>query len=202
MTDLIKIQAATAAELLQYVDISEEASGYVIPDTAPEISINQLMEAGFFADAVKLLALGLPKRESVWWACLCARDIHGPQTDEDNTGALVAAESWVKSPTEERRLNCKGYAEKTRYKTPASWAATAAAWSHGSLSDPGEPAIEPPAHLYAHAVAGSVTLAAVLSNPVNAEKSFQRFLQQGLDLARGGNGKTAARATENQLVES
>src|SRR5690606_2912055 len=127
--------------------------------------------------------LGLPKRESVWWACLCARDIHGPQVDEDNTSALVAAESWVKSPSEERRLNCKLYGEKTRYKTPASWAATAAAWSHGSLSGPGEPTIEPPAHLYAHAVAGSVTLAAVLSNPVNAEKPFQRFLQQGLDLA-------------------
>ncbi|HEY8570567.1 DUF6931 family protein [Microbulbifer sp.] len=201
MTDLVKVHATTAKELLQFVDISEEATDCLVPDTAPEVSINRLMDSGFFADAIKLLALGLPKRESVWWACLCAREIHSPQTDEDNGKALVAAENWVKNPTEERRLTCKKYAEKTKYKTPASWAATAASWSHGSLAGPEDPMIEPPAHLYAHAVAGSITLAAVVSNPVNPEKSFQRFLQQGLSLARGGNGKISSQDVASQLVE-
>lgn len=201
MTDLVKIQATTAKELLQFVDISEEASDCLVPDTAPEVSINRLMDAGFFADAIKILALGLPKRESVWWACLCARYIHSPPTDEDNSKALAAAESWVKSPNEERRLTCKEFGEKTKYKTPASWAATAAAWSHGSLAGPEDPVIEPPAHLYAHAVAGSITLAAVLANPVNPERSFQHFLQQGLSLARGGNGKVTGDNARYQLVE-
>jgi len=189
MTDLVKVQATTAKELLKNVEVSDEASNYLVPDTAPEVSINQLIQVGLFADAIKLLAHGLPKREAVWWACLCARDIHGPQTDENNCNALLAAESWVKNPTEERRNTCKLLGEATKFQTPASWAATAASWSHGSLAAEGEPVIEPPDHLYAHAVAGSVTLAAVLSDPVTPDKQFTRFLQRGLDLARGGNGK-------------
>lgn len=190
MTDLIKVQATTTAELLLDIEVSEEAEEHLVHDTAPEVSINHLIEAGLFADAIKLLALGLPKRESVWWACLCARALQNPQTDENNVKALAATESWVKNPNEERRQVCKELSERTKYKTPASWAATAATWCHGSLAAPGEPTIEPPDHLYAHAVAGSVTLAAVLSDPVNPDKLFMRYIQQGLSLARGGNGKS------------
>ena len=189
MTDLVKVQALTAAELLKNFEVSEEAEGHLVPDTAPEVSINRLMEAGLYPDAIKILAHGLPKREAVWWACLSARDVQNPQTDEDNVNALIAAESWVKKPAEDARLRCRELGEKTKHKTPASWAATAASWCHGSLAAEGEPVIEPPAHLYAHAVAGSVTLAAVLSDPVNPSKAFVRYLKQGLDLARGGNGR-------------
>ena len=189
MTDLVKVQATTAEELLRHIDVSQEAGDHLVPHTAPEVSINRLMDAGLYADAIKLLARGLPKREAVWWACLCARELQNPQTDEANVNALSAAESWVKNPSEDRRHTCKLLAEVTRYQTPASWAATAASWSHGSLAAEGEPVIEPPEHLYAHAVAGSVTLAAVMSDPVTPEKQFIRFLRGGLDLARGGNGK-------------
>lgn len=189
MTDLVKVRAITAAELLENIDVSDEASTHLVMDTAPEVSINRLADAGLYADAIKLLALGLPKREAVWWACLCAREVQGPDTDENNVKALLAAESWVKNPTEERRKICKLLSEATNYQTPASWAATAATWSHGSLAADGEPVIEPPEHLYAHAVAGCVSLAAVLCDPVDPGKPFSRCLARGLDLARGGNGK-------------
>ncbi|GAB2511309.1 DUF6931 family protein [Microbulbifer agarilyticus] len=190
MTDLVKVVATTANELLTHIEISEEGLPHLVTDTAPEVSIIRLMDAGCYGDAVKLLAAGLPKREAVWWACLSTRDIQGPQTDENNIKALNAAESWVKNPSEERRLICKQMGEATKHKTPASWAATAASWCHGSLAGPDEPAIEPPHHLYAHAVAGSVSLAAVINDPVNPSDSFKRYLQQGLNLARGGNGKS------------
>ncbi|WP_043319670.1 hypothetical protein [Microbulbifer sp. HZ11] len=189
MTDLVKVQATTAQELLQDIEISEEGQPHLVLDTAPEISILRLMEAACYGDAVKLLARGLPKREAVWWACLCTRDIETPETDENNRKALMAAENWVKKPSEERRLICKQMGEATKYKTPASWAATAASWCHGSMAGPDEPVVEAPEHLYAHAVAGSVSLAAVMLDPVNPEQPFERYLQQGLDLARGGNGK-------------
>ncbi|WP_346838559.1 hypothetical protein [Microbulbifer sp. SAOS-129_SWC] len=192
MTDLIKVQAVTAEELLQHFEVSEEAEEHLVPDTAPEVSIDRLMEVGLYPDAIKLLAHGLPKREAVWWACLAARDVQNPQTDEDNLNALTAAEGWVKKPSEEARMRCKRLGEKTKYKTPAGWAATAASWCHGSLAAEGEPVVEPPEHLYAHAVAGAVTLAAAFSDPVNPDKQFIRYLQQGLSLARGGNGRIEA----------
>jgi hypothetical protein len=189
MSQLIKIQALTADELLNKFELTEpEASDVVVPDTAPQISIERLMEAGFYQDAIKLLAHGLPKREAVWWACLAARKAQKPDTDEHNINALLATETWARKPTEDHRQRCKELGEKTQFKTAASWAATAASWCTGSMTPPGEPEVAPPAYLYAHAVAGSIALASATIDPENIEDHYKLFLAQGLDLARGGNG--------------
>ncbi|MDK2779386.1 MAG: hypothetical protein KYX62_17215 [Pseudomonadota bacterium] len=189
MTDLIKIQALTAEELLNEFELTEpEAEAVIVRDTAPQISIERLMQQGFYQDAVKLLAHGLPKREAVWWACLAARKAQTPETDEDNVNALLATETWARKPTEEHRQRCRELGEKTQYKSAASWAATSAYWSTGSMTNPGDPEVPPPPYLYAHAVAGCITLAAATIDPENAEQYYQLFLTQGMDLARGGNG--------------
>ena len=189
MSDWVKIKALTAQELLEQFELTEEgAAECIVADTTPRISVERLMENGFFLDAVKLLAHCLPKREAVWWSCLAARKIQTPETDQNNIDALIAAEAWAKKPTEDNRLRARAMGIKTGHKTPASWAATAASWSTGSLSEPGEPEIQTPEYLYAHAVAGSVSLAAVLGNPDAPELLYQHFLAQGVDLAKGGNG--------------
>lgn len=189
MTELIKIQALTAAELLKEFELTEpEAEAVVIPDTAPQISIERLIQAGFYQDAVKLLAHGLPRREAVWWACLAARKAQTPDTDEDNINALLATETWARKPTEEHRRRCKELGEKTHFKSAASWAATAAYWCTGSMTEPGDPEVPPPPYLYAHAVAGCITLAAATIDPENIEQYYKVFLTQGINLAQGGNG--------------
>jgi len=189
MTQLIKIQAMTADELLSQFELTEpEAENVLVRDTAPQISIEHLTQAGFYADAIKLLAHGLPKREAVWWACLAARKAQTPQTDEDNINALLATETWARKPTEEHRQRCRQLGEKTQYKTAASWAATAAYWCAGSMTEEGEPEVPPPPYLYAHAVAGCVTLAAATIDPENIEDYYKLFLAQGINLAQGGNG--------------
>jgi hypothetical protein len=189
MTALVKIQALTAAELLKEFELTEpDAQTIVVPDTAPQISIERLIEGGFYQDAIKLLAHGLPKRESVWWACLSARAAQTPETDEDNVNALLATETWARKPTEDHRLRCKELSEKTQFKTAASWAATAATWCTGSMTPAGEPAVPPPEYLFAHAVAGCIALAAATIDPENIEDNYKLFLAQGINLARGGNG--------------
>lgn len=189
MSDWIKIQAHTAQELLEHFEISEEnAEAELVPDTTPRISIERLAAKGFYLDAVKLLAHALPKREAVWWACLAARAIQTPETDEDNQLALLAAEAWAKKPTEAHRLRARQLGEKTKYRTPASWAATAAAWSAGSMVDDGEPVVTPPEYLYAHAVAGAVCLAAVAKDEDDPANAYQTFMAQGVNIACGGNG--------------
>lgn len=192
MTQYVKVKAITAQELLDHFELYEDdAEQHLVPDTAPQISIERLAEAGFYLDAIKLLAHGLPKRESVWWSCLAARAVQTPETDEDNINALIAAEAWAKNPSEENRLRCRVLGEKTKHKTAASWAATAACWSTGSMAPEGQPAIQTPEYLYAHAVAGAVSLAAALADAENIEEQYQRFLKQGIDLACGGNGQAA-----------
>ena len=99
MTQLIKIQALTADELLNEFELTEpEAEKVLVRDTAPQISIEHLIKSEYYADAIKLLAHGLPKREAVWWACLAARKALTPDTDEDNINALLAMETWARKP--------------------------------------------------------------------------------------------------------
>ncbi|MBB3168804.1 DUF6931 family protein [Simiduia aestuariiviva] len=189
MKDWMKIKALTAGELLKEFELSDEdAVQCLVPGTAPRVSIENLTNAGHYLDAVKLLAHALPKREAVWWACLASRKVQTPDTDQPNVDALIAAEAWAKQPTEDNRLRARLLGKKTGHKTPASWAATAAAWSTGSLAEPGEPEIATPEYMYAHAVAGSVALAAVLSEPDDPTESYRLFLRQGFNLACGGNG--------------
>lgn len=191
MSDWIKVEAINASELLGNFDLEDGAEKVLHPDMNPEGGVRSLMGANFLYDAVKLLAHGLPKREAVWWLCIVARQIQTPETDTDNVDALIAAEAWARKPTEENRLRCRILGEKTKYATSASWAATAAAWSTGSMAPEGEPEIEPPFYLYAHAVAGGVTLAGVALDADDPEACIKNFIEQGINLAEGGNGLIA-----------
>ena len=199
MSNWIKIEAVNASELLAHFELEDGAVETLHPDMNPEGAVKVLADNGFLYDAIRLLAHGLPKREAVWWACLVARCIQTPDTDQDNIDALIAAETWARKPTEDNRLRCKSLAEKTRYETPASWASTAAAWSTGSLAAEGEPEIEPPYYLYAHAVAGAVTLAGSIHDPQEPEKPLHYFLRQGANLAEGGNGMLKDEALEEAV---
>ncbi|MEZ5508061.1 MAG: hypothetical protein R3F38_19715 [Gammaproteobacteria bacterium] len=46
-------------------------------------------------------------------------------------------------------------------------------------------------HLYAHAVAGAISMAAFALNQDNPADAFKLFIRQGLDLASGGRGDVA-----------
>jgi len=184
---LVRVRASVAAELLKYFELSDEAQPHADRAATPARFIESMMGAACFNDAVKFLAHALPKREAVWWACLAAR--HALNSDPDQEAAVLAAETWAARPTEEHRLIAKQIAEKTAFKTAASWAATSAWWSAGSMAEPGQPEVPPPPFLYAQAVASAICLAAVLPDPINADKRYQRYLSQGLDLAMGGRGE-------------
>lgn len=189
MAPLVRVRANVAAELLKHFELSEEAAAIADQAAPPARFIEAMTRAGFFNDAVKFLAHGLPKREAVWWACLAARHALPAAPDPDHEAAVVAAEAWAARPTEEHRVIARQLAEKTAFKTAASWAATAAWWSAGSMAEPGQPEVPPPPYLYAQAVASAICLAAVLPDPINADQRYQRYLSQGLDLAQGGRGE-------------
>ena len=193
MAELVKVKAKAAGELLQHFEVDEESLPFVKADASPLACIQALVEHKCFNDAVKLIAHALPKREAVWWACLAAQHAAGEAPLEgDNAAAVKAAEKWVKDPSEENRQAAKKLGDKTGHKSAASWAATAAYWSAGSMAAEGDPAVPPPPFLYAHAVAGSVSLAAALPDPDRADEKFSHYIKQGLDLAAGGRGEVGA----------
>jgi len=156
--------------------------------------LQHLISAAQFKEAIEFLAFALPKREAVWWACLCARsqlEDHAARTD---LAALEAAESWVYKPTEENRRAAMACAHATKFDTPSAWAAVGAFWSAGSIAPPDGAVVQPAPHLAGVAVAGAVALAAVQREPTMADQKRQRYIEMAIDIANGGNGRLDTRS--------
>jgi hypothetical protein len=191
---LKKVAAGTAAEIVAVAGLGEGVKA-VDPGLEPAVFLEQLAQRGLFPDAVRFLAHALPKREAVWWACLCARECLTPETPQASVAALQAAERWVYSPTEENRREAMALAEAAKFDSPQSWAAVAAFWSGGSMAPANAPAVPPGETLTAAAAAGAIMLSAVLREPHQAADKYRRFLAFGLDIANGGSGRPRASAS-------
>jgi hypothetical protein len=143
---------------------------------------------------VKFLAFGLPAREAVWWACVCARMELLEPVPEPIANALAAAETWVRKPTDEHRRAAMVCAQAAKFESPAAWAAVGAFWSSGSMGPPELPAVPAAPHLLGVAISGAVTLAAVQSQPERADEKRARYVAAAVNIANGGNGHAAAAA--------
>ncbi len=164
---------------LQLLDGRADAAG----------ALEALVAAQKMPEAMRLIAHALPKREVVWWACMCARAVPDPALPTADLAALTAAETWVRKPDEASRRAAMEAAQKTGFRTIEAWAAVAAFWSGGSLSAEGLPVVPPAEHLTGVAVAGGIIIAALRGAPQRAPERFIRFLESARDIAIGGAGR-------------
>jgi hypothetical protein len=189
MSQALPKLAVPLGPLIPRLELDAECSAIIAgkPDAAAAISA--LADAARLPEAVRLAAHALPKREAVWWACMCARAVPDPAVTEQDLKALVAAETWVRRPDEANRRAAMAAAEATKMQTPEAWAAVGAFWSGGSMSPEGQPAVPPAEHLTGVAIAGAVVLAAVRRLPDRADARFALFLTSARDIAGGGGGR-------------
>lgn len=184
---LTKFKSQTALEICQHFELQDAKE--LLNEKIVSVEFLQLLiDDKMFVDAIKFVAFGLPNREAVWWACICAKN----SIDENNQQDLDAynkAKKWVLESNDENRYAAQTRAEKLNFATPAAWAAMAAFWSGGSITPAGQPAVEPDPTLCAQAVAGCVQLAAVIKEPEKSQQKFEKFLLQGVHIANGGNGE-------------
>ena len=184
-----KLAAVPLPVILQRCAFPPETLESIAGLATVEAVVGKLAAAGQGMEAARVLAHALPKREAVWWACLCARDRLPPEPSPVILAALKAAEDWVYKPTEENRRAAMAKAEAAQFDTPSSWAAVGAFWSGGSMSPEGNPVVPPGEHLTGLAVAGSIMLAAAQTEPQHATERYQQFLAYGANIARGGRGR-------------
>jgi hypothetical protein len=178
--------ARGAVELCVVADVSEEARALLAdgaPVPPPRAFVELLVARGFHADAVRVIAHALPRREAVWWAWVCARKAAGDNPPPPIKAALDATERWIVQPTEDHRRQAMAFGEAADFGTPAGAAGLAAFMSTGSLAPPEAPVVPPGEFMAAKAVSGSVTLAAVLKEPERAKEKFSEFVQLGLEVA-------------------
>ena len=139
---------ATAAQDIQTPPTGEE----------PLVFLNSLVKGPTPEDAISFCAYMLPRREAVWWACQCLRQIEGLSSEVEEQ-LIDKAESWVRDPDEPARQAAFQAAETAPRQSPATWVAFGAAWSGGSISGPGSPPVPPPPYATAQAVRAAVLTA-------------------------------------------
>jgi hypothetical protein len=152
-------------------------------------AIDRLESSGFLLEATQLLAHALPKREAVWWACMCAAHTAPPDLPEVDRLTREAAEHWVRQQGDKNRRAAMLQAEATTFESPESWTAVAVFWSGDTIGPEDQPAVPPSPHVAGKAVAGSIYLAAVRTDPSLQDARLKRFLESGRNIAAGGHGR-------------
>ncbi|MGX9963611.1 DUF6931 family protein [Roseomonas sp. F4] len=190
MTGNLPKLAAPLPPLLPRLELDPPAAHALAGVATAAEGIARLEAAGLRNEAARLAAHALPKREAVWWGCMCARAIPDPALLPVDAEALLAAEAWVRKPGDDglRRAAMEA-AQRTGFRTPEAWAAVGAFWSSGSMAPVGQPEVPPPDHLTGVAISGGVVLAAVRLRPERAQERLARFLASARDIAAGGAGR-------------
>lgn len=189
VTPLPKL-ATPLAPLLPRLELEPAAAAAVAGAQTAAQGVEQLEAKGFLNDAARLTAHALPKREAVWWACMCANAVPAPALSALDAAARAAAEAWVRKPADESlRRAAWDAAQKTDFRSPEAWAAVGAFWSGGSMAPEGQPVVPPAEHLTGVAISGAVVMAAVRGQPERAQARLKRFLAGAKDIASGGAGR-------------
>ncbi len=182
--------ATLLAPLLPRLELPPAAAQTLAGVQTAADGVDRLEAAGFANEALRLCAHALPKREAVWWACMCADAVPDPALPEPDRAARIAAEAWVRRPTDDEvRRAAWECAQATGFRSPEAWAAVGAFWSGGSMAPAGQPAVPPGDNLTGVAVSGGVVMAAVRGRPERADARMRRFLAAARDIAAGGAGR-------------
>ncbi len=173
-----------AADLAKPLPLSDAAKAVLAPAHTPRQFFGALAAHPPLAeDAIRFLAVALPKREAVGWALACVRAAT-PKPSPEAARALAKVEGWVKEPSEANRRACEAAAEAAGFGTAPGCLAGAAFWSGGSLSAPHLPPVPPRDDLTATAVTAAILLAAV-GDPDRAPAHRAKFVALGGDVAGG-----------------
>jgi hypothetical protein len=195
MTTTLPKLATPLAPLLERLQLQGEAAKLLEGLQTAAEGVERLAAKGLNDEAVHLSAHALPKREAVWWACMCAQAVPDPALPAADTAARVAAEAWVRQPSDDAlRRTAWDAVQATAFQSPEALAAAAAFFSGSSLSPAGQPAVPPGDDLTGRTVAGAVLLASVRGRPERAQARLTRFLAAARDIAAGGAGRIAPEA--------
>ncbi|TDT99757.1 MULTISPECIES: DUF6931 family protein [Azorhizobium] len=190
---LPKLRFSLAEQLCTVLEPGEEARALLKPGMSAGQFLSALAGAGLFVDAIRYLAVALPRREAVWWACACRRTFLPAELPVAEATAWQAAEAWVYEPSEPLRRACFAPGEALKFETAGAYAALGTFWSGGSLAPPEVALVIPPGDgLTGSAIAASVILCCVPGPAKHTGQRQQAAFAIGIDIANGGVGLTEA----------
>ena len=167
-------------------DTFPELSKYVSTppnDGSPIDYLTRLMSTNSFHEALTLCAYLLPRREAVWWACGCVRDVLDAIPGA-SSAALLAAEDWVGQPDNDRRQTALDIGMKTQEKDPTGWLARAAGWAGGFLHP--QQQVPTPSFMTPRALRPALLLAFSKIKPDEQPARLKLWITEGIKLAETG----------------
>jgi hypothetical protein len=182
---LVKVAAATAAEVCARFDLKPEARPLLRDGMGPKEFVDALVASKQYIAAIDFMAHALPAREAVWWGCLCLQHACGASLSPVDKAACKAAVQWVMQPTEENRAAARAPAEEAGVVTPAGQLAMAANQTGGNVAPPSAPPMAPAPFAPAKAVSGAVKMATSKADPVKIIETQRLFVELGIGVAEG-----------------
>jgi hypothetical protein len=182
---LVKIEAATAAEICARFLASKDACALLREGMAPGPFIEALVAKKQYIAGIDFLAHALPPREGVWWGCLCFQHACGNAMSMVDKGAATAAVQWVLQPSDKTRGAAKVQGEAAGPASVAGVLAMAAYQSGPGFGPAGGPPIPAPPFGVAKSVANAVKLACTKCDPSRMIETQKSFLELGIGIAAG-----------------
>ena len=189
MRVLNRLDAAspTALAVAAPCQLTVEARGLLRDDLTTSDFFKLLRDRRLDADALRFLALALPKRFSVWWGCLAVWQMARPDPPPQIAAALGAAVQWVLERSEISRRAAEQPGRNAGLESSAGCLALAAFWSDGSMVPPELPAVPCPPHMTGRLIGNALLLAAVQRDALEYRAHYRQFLQLGTEIAQGEN---------------
>lgn len=147
----------------------------------PETLTRLLTDKQHYQDALLLTAGRLPRRQMIWWGCVCAWHVGRPMLPAAAEAALHAVVRWLQDPGETSRCALARAAETAGLHTTAGAIAQAAFWSEGSMIAAGLPEVTAPP-LAAPRLIVAALAAAAQSGPDGPDACKRCFLDLAAQL--------------------
>jgi hypothetical protein len=186
------------AELEEKASLTPEGRKRLAEIAHPARLVEALHADGNHRDALYALAMLLPHRQTVWWACLAARLLPDLAARRNDLAAVVAAERWVQSQIPGDAEHAGELAEACSNDFGPYWVATAAHWAGPSLAPRGQQPVPPPPHL--PGIAARSALLMLLDEPaLEGAIGISDWLDMGMGLMRGDSGAEAQAALRGKI---
>src|SRR5258708_36487909 len=97
---MVKLNSSDLATLRPHLTLEADADAAIAGCTQVADALDRLETAGFLIEATRLVAHALPRREAVWWACMCVTHTATADLPDADRKAREAAEDWVRQQTD------------------------------------------------------------------------------------------------------
>ncbi len=180
-----RLRFVTAGDLLDAFPTAAIDIGVTEPREAQSADfVRRLTGRGDFRAALSFCAYLLARREAVWWGCQSLRESGDPRPGEK--AMIEAAESWVRTPDEDRRRLALDLAEKGDTSLAGCWVCFGAGWAGGTIKVDAERSVPVAPHSTAQAVRVGMILAADRLAREDRNAILQRWVEAGVQLAEAG----------------